>query len=167
MTMFTNLITPTSRGTVKLNSLNPFDPPIINPNFLSTDFDIETMVTATKLAKRFFTAQAWQGFVSTPWEPLGSANTDEKIAQYARNHAWSEFHPVGTAAISPRGVPWGVVDPDLRVKGANGLRVVDASALPYVPSAHTQAPVYLLAEVAAEKIRAGWLRRVQLVCESC
>ena len=50
----------------------------------------------------------------------------------------SVFHAVGTAAISPRGVPWGVLDPDLRVKGTKGLRVVDASALPYVPSAHSE-----------------------------
>ena len=81
-------------------------------------------------------------------------------------------HAVGTAAISPREAPWGVLDPDLRVKGTAGLRVIDASALPYVPSGHSkfslqrkgpylivmkaQGPVYLLAEVAAGKIKAGW-----------
>jgi len=106
MTIVTNVISPTSRkcfilfarslnpslvfwtgGEVKLRSLNPFDPPIVNPNFLSTDFDIKTMVAAVKLAKRFMSAQAWKGFVGTPWEPLASSNTDEEIAQYARNHS--------------------------------------------------------------------------------
>ena len=145
-------------GEVKLRSANPFDHPIVNPNFLSTDFDIQTIVAAIKLARRFTTAQAWQGFVGTPWEPLASANTDEEIVQYARNYSstyvdpvgrlslranvaglvYSVFHAVGTAAISQRGAPWGVLDPDLRVKGTKGLRVVDASALPYVPSAHSK-----------------------------
>jgi len=112
MTIFTDLISPTSRkchnlftpcsaphfsragGTVELRSLNPFDPPIINPNYLSTDFDIETVVAAVKLAKRFVTAQAWKGFVSTPWEPLASANTDEKIVQYIRDHSLGYAQPL-------------------------------------------------------------------------
>jgi len=151
-TIFTNLISPTSRGTVKLRSTDPFDSPLIDPNFLGTDFDIETMVAAIKLAKRFVTAQALQGFVGAPWIPV---NTDEEIIQYARDHSSTVFHAVGTVAMTRRGAPWGVLDPDLRVKGTEGLRVVDASALPYVPAAHTQGPVYLLAEVVADKIKAG------------
>ena len=114
MTFLTNLISPTSRkrlipftpsfvrpltifrtgGEVKLRNLNPFDPPIINPDFLSTDFDIQTIITAVKVAKRFTTAQAWRGFVIAPWEPLASANTDEEIAQYARNHAGTYVEPL-------------------------------------------------------------------------
>ena len=74
-------------GTVKLRSLNPFDSPIVDPNFLSTDFDIKTMVAAIKEAKRFVTAEAWEGFVIAPWEPLASASTDEEIAQYVRDYA--------------------------------------------------------------------------------
>ena len=118
---------------------------------------METVVAAVKLAKRFVTAQAWKGFVSTPWEPLASANTDEEIVQYIKDHSlayvdtWivllsdltlligrSLSHAVGTAAISQRESPWGVLDPDLRVKGTTGLRVVDASAIPYVPTAHSK-----------------------------
>ena len=60
---------------------------MVNPNYLSTDFDIKTVVAAVKAAKRFMSAQAWRGFAITPWEPLESANTDEEIAQYARDHA--------------------------------------------------------------------------------
>ena len=176
MTIETNLISPTSRivplcsvarqiphyfhtgGTVKLRSSNPFDSPVINPNFLSTDFDIKTIVAAIKAAKRFFTAEAWKGYVINAWDPLGSAKTDKEIAQYARNHATtygvlnifplgyplmmliecSVFHAVGTAAMSRCGDLWGVLDPDLTVKGTKGLRVIDASALPYVPAANSK-----------------------------
>ena len=142
---------------MKLRSLDPFDSPLIDPNFLATDFDIKIMVNGVKLAKRFATAQSWQGFIGAPWEPLGSANTDDEIAQHVRKYSttyvkhlntslgfltlvigYSGFHAVGTAGMSRRGAPWGVLDPDLRVKGTRGLRVVDGSALPYVPTAHSK-----------------------------
>ena len=113
MTSITNLISPTSRkylalfttlfthpiafwtgGSIKLRSLDPFESPIVDPNFLSTDFDIKAMVAAVKVAKRFITAKAWQGFIVAPWEPLASANTDEEIAQYARNYASTCVEPL-------------------------------------------------------------------------
>ena len=74
-------------GTVKLRNLDPFESPIIDPNYLGTNFDIKTIVAALKTAKRFLTAQAWKGFVGDPWVDLASANTDEELVQYARNHA--------------------------------------------------------------------------------
>ena len=73
--------------------MNPFDLPIVDPNFLSTDFDIKTMVAAIKAAKRFITAKAWREFVIAPWEPLASANTDEEIAQYVRKYASTYVKP--------------------------------------------------------------------------
>ena len=80
-------------------STNPFDPPIINPNSLTTDFDIKTLVSAIKLAKRFATARAWEGFIETPWEPLGAANTDEEIAQYARDHSSRYIDPLDHSSL--------------------------------------------------------------------
>ena len=68
---------------------------MINPNFLSTAFDIETIVVAIKVAKRFMAAQAWREFAIAPWEPLESANTDEEIAQYARNYASTYAESLG------------------------------------------------------------------------
>ena len=81
------LIISRAGGEVKLKNSNPFGPPVVDPNFLSTDFDIKTMVAAIKEAKRFVTAKAWEGFVIAPWEPLASASTDEEIAQYVRDYA--------------------------------------------------------------------------------
>ena len=74
-------------GTIKLASLDPFDHPIINPNYLSTDFDIKTIVAALKVAKRFATAPSFQGFIGDPWEGLAAAITDEELAEYARTYA--------------------------------------------------------------------------------
>ena len=81
------LIISRAGGEVKLKNSNPFGPPVVDPNFLSTDFDIKTMVAAIKEAKRFVTAKAWEGFVIAPWEPLASASTDEEIVQYVRDYA--------------------------------------------------------------------------------
>ena len=95
MTIATNLISPTSRkclvpltpyiiphtfwtgGEVKLRSANPFDPPIINPNYLITDFDIKTIVAALKAVQRFLTAKAWEGFVLGAWRQPSSTSTEE------------------------------------------------------------------------------------------
>ena len=81
-------------GTVKLRNSDPFDSPIIDPNFLSTDFDIKTIVAAIKAAKRFITAEAWRGYIVGAWGPLASATTDEELAQYARNHASTYVEPL-------------------------------------------------------------------------
>jgi len=74
-------------GTIKLRSTDPFDSPLIDPNFLATDFDMKVMVAGVKLAKRFSTAQSWQGFIGALWEPLGSSNTDDEIAQHVRKYS--------------------------------------------------------------------------------
>ena len=81
-------------GEVKLKSSNPFDPPIINPNYLTTDFDIKTIVAALKAAQRFVTAKAWQGFVLGAWEQPTAASTDEEFIQYARNHSSAYVEPL-------------------------------------------------------------------------
>ena len=80
-------------GEVKLKSSNPFDPPIINPNYLTTDFDIKTIVAALKAAQRFVTAKAWEGFVIGAWQQPTSASTDEEFVQYARNHSSAYVEP--------------------------------------------------------------------------
>ena len=135
---------------------------------MSTDFDIQTIVAAVKAVKRFLTAEPWRGFVISAWGPLASANTDEELAQYARDYSSayvklldrflsdpltlliesSLLHAVGTAAMSQCGAPWGVLDPGLRVKGTKGLRVFDASALPYVPTGHSGSPSRVQSAVA-------------------
>ncbi|KAJ6625796.1 GMC oxidoreductase-domain-containing protein [Mycena sp. CBHHK59/15] len=151
----TAVVTPVSRGTITLNSSNPFDAPLIDPNLLGSEFDLFVMREAVKNVQRFVTAPAWNGYILASQI---NATTDAELDDYIRSESSSEYHPVGTAAMSPKGAVYGVVDPDLRVKGVVGLRVVDASVLPIVPAAHTQAAVYMFAERAADLIKARMTR---------
>lgn len=155
LSVVTNVVSPLSRGSVTLASSDPFDNPIINPALLESPFDLWVMVEAIKAAKRFVEAPAWNDYVI---QAVGSLNstTDEDLAEYARNSTSTVFHPVGTARMTSYSNQDGVVNPDLLVKGCSGLRIVDASVLPYIPSAHPQACVYALAERAADLIKAAW-----------
>ncbi|KDR79239.1 hypothetical protein GALMADRAFT_223476 [Galerina marginata CBS 339.88] len=156
MTIVAVLISPSSRGTVKLASNNPFDKPLIDPNYLTTQFDIFTMREAVKAIKRFVAAPAWSDYVIGPFgDVFSKASTDAQIENYVRGLTTTIFHPVGTASMTPANAKTGVVNPDLTVKGADGLRIVDASVFPFVPSSHTQGPVYLLAERASDIIKAA------------
>lgn len=115
-------------GTVKLRSSNPFDKVIINPQYLTTDFDVFTMRESVKAVKSFVSAKAWSDYIIAPFGELANANTDAEIDQFVRDTTTTIFHPTGTAAMSSTNSKTGVVNPDLTVKGADGLRIVDASA---------------------------------------
>jgi len=153
MSLTTALISPTSRGSIKISNSNPFTKPVLDPNFLATKFDIFTMVESVKAARRFLAAKAWNGYVLAPFGDLATANTDAQLEAYVRKHAGTVWHAVGTAGMSAKGASYGVVDPDLKVKGVDGLRIVDGSILPFAPSAHTQGPIYLIAERGADLIK--------------
>ncbi|KAK0460486.1 alcohol oxidase [Desarmillaria tabescens] len=143
----TVVLCPLSRGSVSINSTNPLQPPLINPNYLAHQQDLATMQHAITRAQKFLTAPVWEDYI------LGIAtNTTEDDI---RNSVGSIFHPIGTASMSPPDADWGVVDPDLKLKGVRGVRVVDASVLPFLPAAHTQVAVYVIAERAADLIRKG------------
>ena len=115
-------------GSVSINSSNPFDAPLIDPNFFTTNFDIFAMREAIKSARRFVTAPAWNGYTTGRFTGT-NATTDDEIDAFIRSTAVTIFHPMGTASMSPKGASWGVVDPDLRVKGIVGLRIVDNSVV--------------------------------------
>ncbi|KAG5719382.1 hypothetical protein E4T56_gene13518 [Termitomyces sp. T112] len=149
------VLTPSSRGSIKLRSNNFFDTPLIDPALLKTDFDKVTMRAAVKSSLKFLTAPSWAGYVISPVNGLENATTDAQIDAYVQKNTATIFHPVGTASMSPKGAKNGVVDPDLKVKKIAGVRVVDASVLPFIPSAHTQVPVYVIAERASDLIKAA------------
>ncbi|KAG6888800.1 hypothetical protein C0995_005820 [Termitomyces sp. Mi166 len=152
----TVVLSATSRGSITLRSNNPFDPPLIDPALLKSQFDKVAMREAVKSAKKFVTAAAWSGYVIEQAGAFAGVETDEQIDAYVAANAGTIFHPVGTASMSPEGASTGVTDPDLKLKKTAGVRVVDASVFPFVPSAHLQAIVYVFAERASDIIKSSY-----------
>ncbi|KAJ8517245.1 hypothetical protein ONZ45_g5546 [Pleurotus djamor] len=155
LTLLSAVVSPVSRGSVTITSSDPFVNPTVNPNIYASDFDILAMVQAMKDGREFISSPRWNGFILSPFGDLVNATTDDQLIEYARNFTVTVNHPVGTAAMSPKNAKWGVVDPDLLVKGTSGLRVVDASIFPKIPECHTQSLVYTVAERAADFIKAA------------
>ncbi|KAF9002549.1 pyranose dehydrogenase [Cyathus striatus] len=157
LTLLLGVSTPMSRGSISLKSNDPFDAPLIDPAYLTADIDILIMKEAVRSAKRFFAGQAWKDTIIAPNGAFANATDDETLEHFIRSTSVSAgLHAVGTASMSPKGARYGVVDPDLLVKGTEGLRIVDASIMPIVPSGHTQAPTYAIAERAADLIKQAW-----------
>ncbi|KAI0035314.1 aryl-alcohol oxidase [Vararia minispora EC-137] len=154
ITVSARLITPTSRGSVKLNTTDPFNKPLIDLGSLTSEFDKFALREGVKIVRGLFTAPVWDGYILGEVGALANATTDEEIEAVARTDGAPDGHIVGTAAMSHRDALFGVVDPDLKVKGANGLRVVDASI--FVSTGNTQVPTYAVGERAADLIKADW-----------
>ncbi|CAK5271523.1 unnamed protein product [Mycena citricolor] len=155
MSITTALVSPLSRGSVTLNSTNPLAAPVINPNLLGEQVDRIVMREAIRAALRFAAAPAWKGYIISPLG-VNASSTDAEIDAFVQSSAGTVYHPAGSASMSPVGADWGVVDPDLKVKGLRGLRVIDLSVTPYIPAAHTQAAAYLIGERGADLIKGSW-----------
>jgi choline dehydrogenase-like flavoprotein len=147
---------PVSRGSVTLNSSNPFQPPNINPALLASTVDLQVMTFALRQAFQFLTAPVWKNIVIGPNFNLTAKSTDAQFESYIKQNTGTVFHPVGTAAMSAKNANFGVVNSDLLVKGVTGLRIADASIFPFIPTAHPQAAVYVVGEKAAAMIKETW-----------
>ncbi|KAJ7045934.1 aryl-alcohol-oxidase from pleurotus Eryingii [Mycena alexandri] len=150
------VVSPASRGWVMLNSSDPLAAPLINPNLVGSEVDVFFMRYAVRSALRIAAAKAFDGYVISPAFPLNSTSTDDEIDAFIRENTGTVFHPVGTCSITPRHADFGVVDPDLRVKGLTGLRVVDLSVMPLIAAAHTQVSAYMIGERGADIIKEAW-----------
>ncbi|KAJ7715728.1 pyranose dehydrogenase [Mycena maculata] len=155
MAMGIVVLNPTSRGSVTLQSNNPFDPPLIDPGLLKTDIDIYTAREGIKRAYRFVQAPVWQDYIIAPINALLNLST-EALDEFIRNTATPGSHLLGTAAMTAMNASWGVVDPDLLVKHTSGIRIIDLSIIPLMPSAHTQAAAYVVGERGADLVKARW-----------
>lgn len=142
---------PLSKGNVHISSRNISDKPIINPNYLSHPYDLQAATSLAKFLRTIASTAPLKDVWTEEYEPGKAVQSDEDWRKYALANTLSIYHPVGTAALLPE-KDGGVVDAQLKVYGTKHLRVVDASIIPLLPSAHIQTLVYGIAEKAAEMI---------------
>jgi choline dehydrogenase len=141
-----------ARGRITLKTTDPHDHPALLFNYLSTDQDRREWVEAVRVARRILTQPAMAPFNGGETSPGSSVETDEEILDWVRRDAETALHPSCTARMGID--PLSVIDPtSMRVHGVRGLRVVDASSMPYVTNGNIYAPVMMLAEKAADLIR--------------
>ncbi len=144
---------PFSRGTVRAASADPFADPRVQPNYLGDPRDAEMLLGGMRLARRLLNTPELAAFGTTESLPGPQVNTDDEMLDFARRYGVSSYHVNGTARMGPADDPMAVVDARLRVHGVAGLRVVDASVMPAIPSANTAASTMMIAEKAADLIR--------------
>jgi choline dehydrogenase-like flavoprotein len=145
------LLHPDSRGEILLRSADPRDAPRIRYNFLSAPNDLPTLRQGVKLARELARSHALEPYRDQELAPGDTVQTDAEIDAWLRQTLITAHHPAGTCPMGT--TPAAVLDPELRVRGAEGLRVVDASAMPDLVSAHINACVIMMAEKAADMIR--------------
>jgi choline dehydrogenase len=143
-------VRPESRGWIRIKSADPAVYPAIQPNYLSDPLDREVIVAGLKWARKIASQPALAPFVQSELLPGEAAKTDADLLEYARNNGATIYHPVGTCQMGHG--PRAVVDPQLRVHGIEGLRVVDASIMPRLVSGNTNAPTIMIAEKASDMI---------------
>ena len=144
-------IRPESSGEVRLASADPFDAPVIDPNYLAADGEIDLLVHGVRLAREIAEADALADYRGEEVWPGEDVTSDEEIREYVRDHATTVYHPAGTCRMGDDDMA--VVDDSLRVHGVSGLRVVDTSIMPDVVAGNTNAPAIAIAEKAADLIR--------------
>ena len=150
-TMSVCQLRPESRGYVHIQSADPLSPPKMVANYLATQLDRDTSVAAVNFARKIAQTEPMRSLVTREVKP-NNPQSDEEILEFCRNTGATIFHPTGTCQMGPDSNPMAVLDSSLRVRGVEGLRVVDCSAMPTVPSGNTNWPAVMLGERAADLI---------------
>ena len=153
-TLHTTLMRPKSRGSVTLQSADPLQAPRIDPGFFTHPDDMAVALKGAQKGFEILLSKAMDSFRGKPLVPV-DLRDPKALEAYLRATCDTEYHPVGTCRMGPDSDPMAVVDAQLRVKGVQGLRVVDASIMPALTSGNTNAPSMVIGEKAADLIRCG------------
>lgn len=149
-TIAPGIVRPRSRGTLRLASADPAAAPLVDPNILAEEYDLEALVDAIILCREIGQQDAFAPFRMGEFTPSSAPASRDQVRAFARQAAGTYHHQVGTCKMGTDDLS--VVDPQLRVRGVEGLRVADASIIPFVPSGNTNAPAIMIGEKAAELI---------------
>jgi choline dehydrogenase len=149
-TLVARLLRPESRGSVVVESTDPLQPPAIAPNYLTSEKDCALMLAGMKATRGLVDTAAMRPYVAREHDPGPSCKSDDELMDYLRMRGGIAYHPVGTCKMGNDAAA--VVDERLRVRGLQGLRVVDASIMPTLVSGNTYAPTIMIAEKGADMI---------------
>lgn len=160
--VFPMVLRPKSRGRVKLRSNNPFDHPVITPNYFSDPYDIDISIRGIRMMIDILDSQSFRRLnaqllkIPVPGCNTFQFNSDDYWECYTRHFTFTIYHHCGTAKMGPVSDRRAVVDPTLKVYGVKGLRVADASIIPEIIAGHTNAPTIMIGEKAADLIKTDW-----------
>lgn len=155
LTMTASPCRPQSRGQIEIRSTDPLAAPNIEARYLSTEHDMRVMVNSLRFILKLAASQPLASVIDSRVRPTGALASDDALAEHARATCKTTYHPTCTCAMGPS-ENGAVVDPELRVYGVAGLRVIDASIMPSVISGNTSAPTTMIAEKGADLLRAQY-----------
>ena len=157
------LLRPRSVGYIRLRSSDPYDKPLIYPNYLVDDQDVRVLIEGVKIGLALGETSSFKKLGSRFWaQPFPGCEhltlwSDPYWACFIRHYSSTIYHPSGTCKMGPATDPTAVVDPELRVHGIKGLRVIDVSISPNVVSGNTNAPAIMIGEKGSDLIKSYWL----------
>ena len=150
VTLHACCLRPESRGEIRLSSADPLQPPVIDPNYLASDYDLKILIDGIRRGREILAAPAFRPWLGEERIPGPQIQSDSALEAFVRATAETEYHPVGSCKMGSD--PMAVVDDRLRVRGIDRLRVIDASIMPTVVSGNTNAPTIMIAEKGADMV---------------
>ncbi len=153
LTLTSCLLRPKARGSVKLRSADPADKPLVDSNFFGHPEDLRITLASLRFARELMATKPLGPKIAEELLPGATLTSDAALTEFSGKTVKTNYHPVGSARMGRDDDPMAVLDPALRVRGVDGLRVIDASAMPFIPSGNTNAPTMALASRAVALIR--------------
>jgi choline dehydrogenase-like flavoprotein len=152
VTLHACCLRPQSRGEIRLASADPLHPPVIDPNYLAAEYDLKVLIDGIRRGREILGAPAFKQWLTQERLPGAALESDAELESFIRATGETEYHPVGTCKMGSD--PMAVVDDQLRVRGLERLRVIDASIMPTLVSGNTNAPTIMIAEKGAAMMAA-------------